>query len=155
MRRRMKNGQKYAKEIQKLLNEECYECSLWCVRNGKKSSEDCCHISESFDPISGSDEFCDECLLDSLKWLDSEYKEPILTDEEKVIIKSIVNTLEHFECVPFNVELDKDAYGDYIRVWYKNIHGSVNALNIPNFDHTYMFKGIEEGNHYTLEELGL
>lgn len=150
----MKNGQKYADQIQKMLNEQCYECALWHVRAGKTKICNCEKIRDYVTHDEG-ERACSECLNESLKWLDSEYKEPILTDEEKVIIKSIINMLEHFECVPFNAELDKDTYGDYIRVWYKNVHGSVNALNTPNFDHIYVFKGIEEGNHYTLEELGL
>lgn len=150
----MKNGQKYADQIQKMLNEQCYECALWYVRAGKTKVCNCGKIRDYVTHDEG-ERACSECLNESLEWMNQEYKEPILTDEEKVIIKSIVNTLEHFECVPFNVELDKDTYGDYIRVWYKNVHGDVNALNTPNFDHTYAFKGIEEGNRYTLEELGL
>lgn len=54
----MKNGQKYAKEINQMVNQEYFECSLWSIRNGKRASEDCSHIPESFDPVSGRDEFC-------------------------------------------------------------------------------------------------
>ena len=86
----MKNGQKYAKEINQMVNQEYFECSLWSIRNGKKASEECCHIPESFDPVSGSDEFCKKCLGESLEWLNQEYKESILDDVEKEYLSAVI-----------------------------------------------------------------
>ena len=86
----MKNGIKYAKEIQNMLNKDYYECSLWSVRNGKKASEECCHIPESYDPVSGSDEFCKKCLGESLEWINEEYKEPILDDVEREYLSAVI-----------------------------------------------------------------
>lgn len=139
----MKNIEKFEKEItERVNNERSLECSLAIIAGFKEGEGEC-------------DKNCEECHKRLVKWMYSEYKEPILTEEEKNKIKSIVNMLSHFECVPFNVELDKNVYGDYIRFWYKNAHGSVNALNTPNFDHTKMFKGMKVGEKYKLEELGI
>ena len=69
----MKNGQKYAKDIDRMVTHEYFECSLWSIRNGKRALEDCRHIPESFDPVSGRDEFCKKCLCESLEWLNQEY----------------------------------------------------------------------------------
>ena len=86
----MKNGQRYAKEINRMVNQEYFECSLWNIRNGKRASEDCCHVPKSFDPVSGSDEFCKKCLGESLEWLNQEYKEPILDDVEREYLSSVI-----------------------------------------------------------------
>lgn len=146
----MKNGEKF----KSILNNQfgiCFACRVRAVMYNSIGTYGCLNPKNEDD----QEKVCAMCLHESLEWLNAEYKYPILTDEEKGIIKSIVNMLSHFECVPFNVELDKNVYGDYIRFWYKNAHGSVNALNTPNFDHTKMFKGMKLDRNYTLEELGL
>ena len=90
----MKNGQKYAKEIDQMVSQEYFECSLWSIRNGKRASEDCRHIPESFDPVSGRDKFCKKCLCESLEWLNQEYKDPILDAKGKEIMEQLQKEYE-------------------------------------------------------------
>lgn len=152
----MKNGQKYAKEINRMVNQEYFECSLWNIRNGKRASEECCHVPESFDPVSGSDEFCKKCLGESLEWLNQEYKEPILNDDEIDIIKPMIDTILKFGCSIIYVA--KEYYVDgsfYISISYKNeITGACGRMATPWFKNNE-FKGMEPEKEYTLEELGI
>ena len=152
----MKNGQKYAKEINQMVNQEYFECSLWNIRNGKKASEDCRHVPESFDPVSGRDEFCKKCLCESLEWLNEEYKEQILNDDEKDIIKQMIDTILKFGCSIICVA--KEHYVDgsfYISISYKNdVIGHKECITSPCFNND-KFKGMELEYGYTLEELGI
>ena len=154
----MKNGQKYAKEIQQMMNKDYFECSLWSVRNGKKASEECCHIPESFDPVSGSDEFCKKCLCESLEWLNQEYNDPkdILTDYEKEIVKSMIDFAHKCGVYVTHVCKFQDKINIvYIYCKYKYIEDEnkdvIESPWLPN----NMFKGMEPDRNYTLEELGL
>ena len=152
----MKNGQKYAKEINQMVNQEYFECSWWKIRNGKKASEDCRHIPESFDPVSGRDEFCKKCLGESLEWLNEEYKEQILNDDERDIIKSMIYVIHKFGCEVNYVYKNKCSNGDcFIRTTFKNIvTGSLELMDSPYFNND-MFKGMKLYKEYTLEELGI
>ena len=146
----MKNGQKYAKEIQQMLNQDYYECSLWSVRNGKKASEECCHIPESFDPVSGSDEFCKKCLGESLEWLNQEYKEPILDDVEREYLSSVIKPFrKKISCIRKCKDPRKGK--NYIKIEFCD----GDCMFFPNLSNDAMYKGMELDRNYTLEELGL
>ena len=148
----MKNGIKYAKEIQQMLNQEYFECSLWNIRNGKRASEDCRHIPESFDPVSGRDEFCKKCLGESLEWLNQEYKEPILDDVEKKYLSAVINPFR--ENVSYISKLEKcyPETDQFIKIML--INGEYICL--PYFTRkSRMYIGMEKLRHYTLQELGL
>lgn len=145
----MKNGQKYAKEIQQMMNQDYYECSLWSVRNGKKASEECCHIPESFDPVSGSDEFCKKCLGESLEWLNQEYKDQILDDVEREYLSAVIK--------PFRKKVDtisKFHTVNTMQYIYFQMKDN-NGWTLPLFKKGTMYKGMVQGKHYTLEELDL
>lgn len=148
----MKNGQKYAKEINRMVNQEYFECSLWSIRNGKKASEDCRHIPESFDPVSGRDEFCKKCLCESLEWLNQEYKEPILDDVEKKYLSAVIKPFR--KKVSYISKLEK-AYPEtdqFIKITL--INGEYVCL--PYFTRkSRMYIGMKQWRHYTLQELGL
>jgi hypothetical protein len=146
----MKNGQKYAKEIQKMMNQDYYECSLWSVRNGKKASEECCHVPESFDPVSGSDEFCKKCLGESLEWLNEEYKEPILDDVEKEYLSAVIKPFRKMIAYIVKAQ-DFDDGKQCIRIILQNGDG----MHFPYLDDDAMYKGMEVNKEYSLEELGL
>ena len=146
----MKNGQKYAKEINQMVNQEYFECSLWNIRNGKRASEECCHIPESFDPVSGSDEFCKKCLGESLEWLNQEYKEPILDDVEKEYLSAVIKPFRKMIAYIVKAQ-DFDDGKQCIRIILQNGDG----MHFPYLDDDAMYKGMELGRKYTLEELGL
>ena len=154
----MKNGQKYAKEINRMVNQEFFECSLWSIKNGKRASEDCRHIPESFDPVSGRDEFCKKCLGESLEWLNQEYKDPkdILTDDEKDIIKAMIDFAHKCGVYVTHVcKFQDKTNGVYIYCQFKYKENEnrdvIKSPWLPN----NMFKGMENERNYTLEELGL
>ena len=146
----MKNGQKYAKEINQMVNHEYFECSLWNIRNGKRALEDCCHVPESFDPVSGSDEFCKKCLGESLEWLNQEYKEHILDDVEKEYLSA---TIKPFRKRIAYIVKAQDFYDgkQCIRIILQNGDG----MHFPYLDDDAMYKGMEVNKEYSLEELGL
>ena len=146
----MKNGQKYAKEINQMVNQEYFECSLWSIRNGKKASEDCCHIPESFDPVSGSDEFCKKCLGESLEWLNQEYKESILDDVEKEYLLAVIKPFrKKISCI--RKSKDPRKRKNYIKIEFCD----GDRMFFPNLANDAMYKGMKLDKNYTLEELGL
>lgn len=146
----MKNGQKYAKEINRMVNQEYFECSLWSIRNGKKASEDCCHIPESFDPVSGSDEFCKKCLGESLEWLNQEYKESILDDVEKEYLSAVIKPFrKKISCI--RKSKDPRKRKNYIKIEFCD----GDRMFFPNLANDAMYKGMKLDKNYTLEELGL
>ena len=146
----MKNGQKYAKEINQMVNQEYFECSLWSIRNGKKASEDCCHIPESFDPVSGSDEFCKKCLGESLEWLNQEYKESILDDVEKEYLSAVIKPFrKKISCI--RKSKDPRKRKNYIKIEFSD----GDRMFFPNLANDAMYKGMKLDKNYTLEELGL
>lgn len=152
----MKNGQKYAKEINRMVNQEYFECSLWSIRNGKIASEDCRHIPESFDPVSGRDEFCKKCLCESLEWLNKEYNDPIITNDEKDIIKPMIDTILKFGCTVIDIrKIDIGNCDSFISIRYENhVTRTNDALSSPIIDND-KFKGMKLNRKYTLEELGI
>ena len=146
----MKNGQKYAKEINQMVNQEYFECSLWSIRNGKKASEDCCHIPESFDPVSGSDEFCKKCLGESLEWLNQEYKESILDDVEKEYLSAVIKPFrKKISCI--RKSKDPRKRKNYIKIEFCD----GDRMFFPNLANDAMYKGMKLDRNYTLQELGL
>ena len=146
----MKNGQKYAKEIQQMLNRDYFECSLWSIRNGKRASEDCRHIPESFDPVSGRDEFCKKCLGESLEWLNQEYKEHILDDVEKEYLSAVIKPFrKKISYIRKRKDLTKGK--KYIQI---ELYDG-DTMYFPYLANDAMYKGMKLDIKYTLEELGL
>ena len=146
----MKNGQKYAKEINQMVNQEYFECSLWNIRNGKKASEDCRHVPESFDPVSGRDEFCKKCLGESLEWLNQEYKDPILDDVERKYLSAVIKPFrKKISCIRKSKDPRKGK--NYIKIEFCD----GDTMFFPNLSNDAMYKGMKLDRNYTLEELGL
>lgn len=146
----MKNGQKYAKDINRMVNQEYFECSLWSIRNGKRASEDCRHIPESFDPVSGRDEFCKKCLCESLEWLNQEYKEQILDDVEREYLSAVINPFrKKISCIRKSKDSRKGK--NYIKIEFCD----GDSMFFPNLSNDAMYKGMKLDRNYTLEELGL
>ena len=148
----MKNGQKYAKEINQMVNKEYFECSLWSIRNGKRALEDCSHIPESYDPVSARDKFCKKCLCESLEWLNQEYKDPILEDVEREYLSAVIKPFRNKVKKIAKISRIGQPEEQYIRI----VFGELDFMNFPNFNtNTGMYKGMEADRLYSLEELGL
>ncbi|MCI7157724.1 MAG: hypothetical protein MSC52_09140 [Solobacterium sp.] len=96
---------------------------------------------------------CNDCYLKVLDWLLQEYKEPILTDEEKVIIKNIIEAFE-----PFGKELSyitKERWDCGKNCCFLNFKYGDDNLGTLTFNQDKLFKGMEINKHYVLGGLGL
>lgn len=140
----MKNIEKYEKEISKLVNEDnVLSCAIATVA-GIRKEKPCYHQD------------CEECHKKCLEWMYAEYKEQILTDEEKEIVKAMCDVIHKFGCEVNYVHKSKCENGDcFIRTIFKNIvTGSLDLMDSPYFNND-MFKGMKINKEYKLEELGI
>ena len=93
---------------------------------------------------------CVECKKNVMEWLLEEYKEPILDDAERKYLAAVIR--------PFREEVDTisklrtfDDSSQYIYISMKDNR----KCTLPVFPKGTMYKGIIEGTHYSLKELGL
>ena len=141
----MKNIEKYEKEISQLVNEgDNIECAIATVAGIRKSK-----------PCSG-EQYCEVCEKKCLEWMYSEYKEEILSDDEKDIIKYMINVIHKLGYEVNYVYKCECRNGDcFIRTTFKNIvTGSLELMDSPYFN-IDMFKGMKFYKEYNLEELGI
>lgn len=140
----MLNIEKYKKEISELVNEDnILPCAIATVAGIRKEKP--CYHQE-----------CEVCHKKCIEWMYSEYKEEILSDDEKDIIKQMIDTILKFGCSIICVA--KEHYVDgsfYISISYKNdVIGHKECITSPCFNND-KFKGMELECGYTLEELGI
>lgn len=136
--------EKYKNEISKLVNEDnILPCAIATVAGIRKEKP--CYHQE-----------CEECHKKCLEWMYSEYKEPILSDEEKDIIISMIYSLHKIGCTVNYVIKDVNENGiAYFMIDYSNhAFGYREMMATPYFKKD-KFNGMEIGKEYTLEELGI
>lgn len=136
----MLNIQKYANEIS---NRFINETSLGCVAKKVKK-------------INCNDEFnCTTCCLRTFNWLLKEYKETILTDEEKKFLVELIglNKLLNNKKLLYvkKVQATNDSTKCYLFLMFENLNNS----NSVWFDIDRMFKRMEVNKEYCLGELEL
>ena len=85
-----------------------------------------------------------------LEWMAQPYKEPILDDAERKYLADVIR--------PFRNKIDTiskfqtwDGSSQYIYISMKDNHMGT----LPVFPKGTMYKGMENGKHYSLKELGL
>nr|DAJ37797.1 MAG TPA: hypothetical protein [Caudoviricetes sp.] len=86
----------------------------------------------------------------AMKWLLSEYKEPILNDAERKYLSAVIK--------PFRNRVEYIMKEENICSSTEFIHIDLSGGDIadfPNFKVGTMYKGMELDKSYTLEELGL
>ena len=140
----MKNIEKYQKEITNHIKE--YGDSLECtIANIAGIREEKCYPQD-----------CDECQKKCLEWMYSEYKEEILSDDEKEIVRVMLDFIHKFGCTAICVEkIDIGNCDSFISIRYENpVIGTDDTISSPIIDND-KFKGMELNRKYTLEELGL
>lgn len=140
----MKNIEKYKNEISHLVNEgSSLECSIATV-SGIREEKPC------------YDQVCKECHNKCIEWMCSEYNEPILSDDEKEIVKPMIKFIRKFGCEVNYVCKHNCVNGDcFIQTTFKNIvTGSIETMDSPYFNND-MFKGMKIYKKYKLEELGI
>ena len=138
----MKNVEKFEKEITEYVNKGCCMNCAIATAAGFRETTPCI------------DQECDECEKKCIEWMYSEYKEEILSDDEKDIVKSMINGIHKLGCEVDYVIKNDDGYGKaYILLSYlNNLNGYSDCMTTPWFKNN-KFKGIEPGKKYTLEEL--
>ena len=80
-------------------------------------------------------------------WLEEEYKPAILTDKEEAYLSAVIK--------PFREEvetIEKTSFSGYEQL---QISDGDTIMAFPCFEKGTMYRGMEEGRDYTLEELGL
>lgn len=97
------------------------------------------------------------CAIKRMNWLLEEYKEPILTDEEKEFIKTIISSFKEKWLI--SIEWFETTITSRICIFVreKEEHDLiVESIEIPMLLlKESMFQGLEKNREYTLEELGL
>lgn len=127
-----------------MLNIEKYKDE---ILNADQSDITCCVIDLFHN--GACPENCKDCKKAAMKWLLEECKEPILKEDERKYLSDVIR--------PFRKEvatISKFNTFDgrqYIYIELKDKRGS----NLPTFPKGTIYKGMIEGMHYTLQELGL
>ena len=95
---------------------------------------------------------CKECKENAMKWLLSEYKEPILDDVEREYLSAVIKPFRNKVKNIAKISGIGKSKEQYIRI----VLGELDFMNFPNFNkNTGMYKGMESDRLYSLEELGL
>ena len=136
--------EKYKNEISRLVNEDnVLPCAIATVAGIRKEKP--CYHQE-----------CEECHKKCLEWMYSEYKEPILSDEEKDIIISMIYSLHKIGCTVNYVIKDVNENGiAYFMIDYANHAFGYREMMASPYFKKDKFNGMEIGKEYTLEELGI
>lgn len=131
----MRNIEKYKDIVLKNLN--------WCKMEsdlrklGCEAHIDCAHT------------LCEDCKETFFKWMLEEYELPILDDVEKEYLSAVIR--------PFRKEVDtisKFHTANTMQYIYFQMKDK-NGWTLPLFKKGTMYKGMVQGKHYTLQELGL
>ena len=128
-----------------MLNIEKYKDE---ILNADQSDITCCVIDLFHN--GACPENCKDCKKAAMEWLLEEYKEPILDEVEREYLKAVIR--------PFRNKIDTiskfrtfDDSSQYIYIEMKDTHKGT----LPVFPKGTMYKGMKEGKHYSLKELGL
>ena len=82
-------------------------------------------------------------------WLDAEHREQILDDAEKSYLSAVIKPFRNEK-----LEIVKHSTCNGSEEWL-NFVSEKGSFYLPNFKTGTMYKGMKQGEHYTLEELGL
>lgn len=138
----MTNLEHYEKELKENGRDE-YPCTMFTIREDLSDEEDEQEIC---------DHKCQECFIKSIKWFGRQYHEPVLTREEKVYLKTVITPIEKDSLRICKVS-GKVPYIRMIRRVDDYTLYNVLEMNLNNLN--FKFESMEEGNYYTLEDLGL
>ena len=141
----MKNIEKYENEISRLVNEDnVLPCAIATVAGIRKEKP--CYYQD-----------CEVCHKKCLEWMYSEYKEEILSDDEKDIVKAMCDAIYRFGCDEV-ISVCKIGFGmrcNFISISYKNEYSGVNETMASPIFRNDLFAGMELRKRYSLEELGI
>ena len=129
-----------------MLNIEKYKNDIMSGEDGRIA----CSVHRLKGKVGCNDIECSNCNRDAFKWLLSEYKEPILDDTEREYLSAVIR--------PFREEVDTISkfsnWSDESQYIYISMKTNT-YCTLPVFPKGTMYKGMEDGKHYSLKELGL
>lgn len=131
----MLNIEKYKEEI---LRYSGYQHSLICL------------IYEDIMKKNDCTGCCSKCRRETIEWLTSEYKESILTDEEKACLKKIIKSKRDSVIYISKIAFLKVTENEFTNIVIAT-KGTLEAVATPSIT----FEGMELEREYSLEELGL
>lgn len=131
----MLNIEKYKKEI---LRYSGYQHSLICL------------IYEDIMKKNDCTGCCSKCKRETIEWLTSEYKESILTDEEKACLKKIIKSKRDSVIYISKIAFLKGTENEFTNIVIAT-KGTLEAVATPCMP----FEGMKLEREYSLEELGL
>lgn len=105
------------------------------------------HFNECY-----KDKILSDCISESiLIWLDMEHKEPILDDVEKQYLSAVIKP---FRKRVKHISKEEDRFDDTCEFIHIKLSDE-DIADFPDFKANTMYKGMEIGRKYSLEELGL
>ena len=140
----MKNIEKYEHEISKLVNGgNSLSCAIAIAAGISNGSCSRCK--------------CYDCHKKCIEWMYEDYKEQILSDDEKDIVKAMCDAIYRFGCDEV-ISVCKIVFGmrcNFISISYKNEYSGVNETMASPIFRNDLFAGMELRKRYSLEELGI
>lgn len=94
--------------------------------------------------------YCSKCKRETIEWLTSEYKESILTDEEKACLKKIIKPKRDSVIYIRKTAFLKGTENEFTNIVIAT-KGTLEAVATPDMS----FEGMKLEREYSLEELGL
>ena len=139
----MKNIEKYEHEISKLVNEgNPLPCAIAIAAGISNGSCFGCK--------------CHDCHKKCLEWMCSEYNEPILSDDEKDIVKAMIDFTQKCGGDVVYIRKHEDEFnGVYVYCELINKKNDSSGCIYTPWLSKNLFKGLKNRKEYTLEELGL
>ena len=131
----MKNIEKYKDKIFNRINECERAKAIYFAKEGKMA--DC-------------DRKCKLCRDACVRWLLEEAKEPVLDDVERAYLSAVIKPFR--SRVQYIVKWK--IYNDFKQFLHIELYRG-DSLSFPNFKADTMYRGMEVGKYYTLQELGL
>lgn len=98
---------------------------------------------------------CVECKKNAMKWLLSEYKEPVLNEAEKAYLSAVIKPFKANVTGICKLNICRGFY--CIRIYAESISSELRmeVIDLPLFETGTMYKGMETDKKYSLKELGL
>lgn len=93
---------------------------------------------------------CRECIKHSIKWM---YEDNILDEVEREYLAHFINPFRN-DIASITKQCSTDKTREYLSILYKGECDDI-PTNMRYFNAGTMYKGMELGRKYTIEELGL
>lgn len=131
-----------------MLNIEKYKEEILKYVGNKHSMM--CLIYEDIMKKNDCSGYCSKCRRETIEWLASEYKESILTDEEKACLKKIIKSKRDSVIYISKIAFLKGTENEFTNIVIAT-KGTLEAVVTPGMP----FEGMKLERKYSLEELGL